>query len=78
MSRNITGQIRSVTPNDSTTIDKFNYIQAGVNGDIVVQRDDGATVTISAALLSKMAIVPVGIFNKVLATGTTATDIYVW
>jgi hypothetical protein len=72
------GQIRKVTPSDSGTIDPFKYIQVGVSGTVTVKASNGTETTITSALLDKVAIVPVGVSVQVLATGTTATDIYVW
>lgn len=79
MSHNDLGAPRQITPSDSTVIDPpFRYIQAGVSGSIVVTSSNSVDVTLSSALMDKVAIVPTGAANKVLATGTTATNIYVW
>ena len=79
MSHNDLGAPRQITPSDSVIIDPpFRYIQAGVSGAITVTSSNGIDVTLSSALIDKVAIVPTGEANKVLATGTGATDIYVW
>lgn len=61
----------SVTPSDSTTLVTTRSIYIGVSGDVAVQMADGQIITFVG--------VPVGIFplqvDKVLATGTTATNI---
>jgi hypothetical protein len=71
----ILGPIRKVTPSD-TPLEPFKYIQAGVSGTVIIETTDGVQTTVTSALLDKVAIVPVGVHNKV--TGGTATDIYVW
>ena len=78
MSNYYFGSITPVTPSDTDDITLFRYIQAGVSGSIVIESDKGVQATISSALIDKMSIVPIGRGSKVLATGTTATDIYVW
>lgn len=72
------GNIKAVTPDDSTVLPEFNYIQCSVSGDITIVTKEGDSVLILAALLDRMAIVPVGAGSKVMATGTTATGIYAW
>lgn len=61
----------SVTPNDSTVLVTTRSLFVGVSGNLAVQMADGQTIT--------FANVPVGIFpiqvDKVLSTGTTATNI---
>lgn len=62
----------AVTPSDSTTLSGVRALYIGVTGDVAVQtRRRGTSVVFKA--------VPVGILPvqcvKVLATGTTATDI---
>lgn len=61
----------SVTPNDSTVLVTTRSLFVGVSGNLAVQMADGETIT--------FANVPVGIFpiqvDKVLSTGTTATNI---
>ena len=72
------GNIRKVTPSDTAVLGPFKYIQVGVSGDVALKSTSGSTVVITAALIDRMAIVPVGVYEQVLSTGTTATDIYVW
>lgn len=72
------GAIRKVTASDTSGVSPFRYIQAGVSGTISLKTDSGAIVQISSALLDKMAVVPVGVSVQVMASGTTASDIYVW
>ena len=62
----------AITPNDSTDLNPFpRYLYIGGTGNIAVETMAGNTVTFSAH--------PVGYFpqrvRKVLATGTTATNI---
>lgn len=61
----------SVTPNDSTVLVTTRSLFVGVSGNLAVQMADGETITFTN--------VPVGIFpiqvDKVLSTGTTATNI---
>jgi hypothetical protein len=79
MAQNHLANIKKITPSDTAkTIEEFNYIKCGGSGDIAVQLEEGSVVIITAALLDKMSIVPVGTMNRVLVTGTTATDIYAW
>lgn len=78
MAANHLAQIRKVTPSDTAKIPDFNFIQCGGSGDIAVAMENGTEVVISSSLLDKMSIVPVGTMNRVNATNTTATDIYVW
>ena len=70
--------IKKVTPSDADKLKDFSFIQCGTSGDVAVQYESGDIVVITAALVDKMALVPVGRMNRVLATGTTAADIYVW
>lgn len=72
------GNIRKVTPSDTAVIEPFKYIQVGTTGDVALKSTNGSTVVITSGLLDRMAIVPTGVYEQVLATGTTATDIYVW
>jgi len=73
------GYIRTATPSDSAEFfPAFTHIQVGVNGSVTIENADGESTTLSAEILGKMSIVPVGAATKVMATGTTATDIYVW
>jgi hypothetical protein len=79
MAANHLAQIRKITPSDTAILTKeFNYIQCGGSGDIAVAMGDETPVVISSSLTDKMSIVPVGTINRVMATDTTATDIYVW
>jgi len=78
MAQNHLANLKVITPSDTAKIQEFNYIQCGGSGDIAVQMEEGESVVIKASLLDKMSIVPVGTMNRVLATGTTATDIYAW
>lgn len=61
----------AITPNDSTDFPVTRSIFVGVTGNVAVRMADGMTITFSN--------VPVGILpiqvDKVLATGTTATNI---
>jgi hypothetical protein len=78
MAANHLANIKVVTPSDTAKIPEFNYIKAGVSGDIAVQMEEGGVVIIKASILDQMPLFPVGTMNRVLATGTTATDIYAW
>lgn len=79
MAMNDLAPIKKITPdNDAKIRGGFNYIQCGGTGDIAVSLEEGESVIITAAILDKMSIVPVGSMNRVLSTGTTATDIYAW
>lgn len=78
MSASNFGQIYKAIPTDGEKIQQFNYMQVGVSGDVAIKFKSGAVVTISSGLLDRMSIVPVGAFDEVLSTGTTASDIYVW
>lgn len=79
MAANHLANLKQITPSDTKkTKEEFGYIQCGGSGNIAVQMESGEPVIITAALLDKMSIVPVGTMNKVMATGTTATDIYAW
>jgi hypothetical protein len=73
------GYIRKVTPSDSTVFyPAFSHIQVGVSGTVTIENAAGESTLLSAEILDKMSIVPTGAGSKVMATGTTATDIYVW
>ena len=75
------GFVRKVTPSDSTeyATTPFTHVQVGVSGTVTVLSADGVTTTLlSSAILDKVGIVPVGPSIKVMATGTTANDIYIW
>jgi hypothetical protein len=79
MAQNHLANLKKVVPSDTkATAEEFSYIQCGVSGDIAVKMKSGAVVVISAALLDKMSMVPVGTMDHVMVTGTTATDIYAW
>lgn len=62
----------AVTTSDSTPIATTTALYIGVTGDVCVDMDDGGTAVVFKAH-------PVGYMyarvNRVLATGTTATDI---
>ena len=72
------GEIRKVTPSDIQSIAEFNYLQVGIAGTVSVQFKNGDVKLLTQELINRMALVPVGVMDRVLATGTTATDIYVW
>jgi len=75
------GFVRAITPSDSTeyATTPFTHVQVGVSGTVTVLSADGQTQTLlSSAILDKVGIVPVGPSIKVMATGTTATDVYIW
>lgn len=72
------GQLVAVTPEDDKKIKEFNYIQVGTSGDVAVRYKSGNVVIVKAGLLDRVALVPVGVMDEVLTTGTTATDVYVW
>lgn len=78
MATNHLANLKKVTPSDTVKIPEFNYIQCGGSGDIAVKYKSGEVVVITAALLDKMSVVPVGTMDQVMATSTTATDIYAW
>ena len=78
MSMNHLANVKVVTPTDGKKIPEFNYIKAGEAGNIAVKFKSGSVVIISAAVLAQMPMFPVGTMDEVLATGTTATDIYAW
>ena len=78
MATNNLGEINQVTPTDGKKINEFNYVQVGVTGTVAVRFKGGPIKSISSNLLDRMALVPVGVMDEVLNTGTTATDIYVW
>ena len=72
------GQIQKVTPSDDLDLSLFRYLQVGVSGNVAIEAENGTTTVLTSSLIDRMGIVPVGIAKKVLSTGTTATDIYVW
>ena len=73
------GSIRQATPSDSTVIyPAFSHIQVGTSGTVTIENAAGESTLLSAGILDRMSLVPVGAGTKVMATGTTATDIYVW
>jgi hypothetical protein len=72
------GNIIKVIPSDTAVLMPFSYLQVGVSGDVAIEAINGTQTIISAELTDRMGIVPVGVHSKVLSTGTTATDIYVW
>jgi hypothetical protein len=73
------GYIRKITPSDTEVINPpFTHIQVGVSGDATIQNAASESTLLTSAILDKMSIVPVGVATKVMATGTAATDIYVW
>jgi UDP-N-acetyl-D-mannosaminuronate dehydrogenase len=78
MAQNHLANIKVVTPTDDKKIPEFNYIKAGGAGTISVRMKAGDVVLISAEVLAQMPLFPVGTMDEVLATGTTATDIYAW
>lgn len=61
----------AVTPSDSTVLTHFYGVYVGVTGDVALSNESGQSVVFKA--------VPVGAWalggNKVLSTGTTATNI---
>lgn len=61
----------AVTKSDSTIIPVTRGLYVGVTGDVAVRHADGGTVTYKAA---PVGVLPVQV-DKVLSTGTTATDI---
>lgn len=65
----------AITPNDSTTFPPTRGVYAGVSGDLAVQMSDGGSnvtlVGLAAGVIHPLSVV------KILATGTTATDIIV-
>jgi hypothetical protein len=78
MAANELAPIQKIAPSDTKELRDFNYIQSGGAGDIAVAMKSGETVIITEAILAKMPLFPVGTMNKVMAAGTTATDIYAW
>ncbi len=78
MAQNELAPLQKITPEDGKKIKEFNFIQCGVPGDIAVKMQGGGVVVISEEILDKMPLFPVGTMDEVLATGTTATDIYAW
>ena len=72
------GAPRIITPSDTEEVSAFQYLQVGVSGDVAVQTANGKTTIIKGELLDRLSLCPVGTNTRVLATGTTATDIYVW
>jgi hypothetical protein len=61
----------AITPNDSTVVD-FNGIYVGGAGNLAVTLLDGSEVTLTAVIVG--TIYPLRV-TKVLATGTTATNL---
>jgi len=61
----------AVTTSDSTVIRTARSLYVGVSGDVAVRTAYGSTVTFKSA---PIGILPVQV-DKVLATGTTATNI---
>ncbi len=72
------GQIRSVTPADDVKIKEFNYLQVGTSGTVAIKYQGGEVFNITGNLLDRVDILPIGLADEILATGTTATDVYVW
>jgi hypothetical protein len=73
------GFIRKITPSDTTVINPpFTHIQVGVSGDVTIENAAGESTLLSSEIIDKMTMVPVGACTKVMATGTAATDVYVW
>ena len=62
---------QAVTPSDSTTLTPTRALYVGGTGDVAVVMADGVTLTFTAV---PAGILPVQVV-KVLATGTTATNI---
>lgn len=72
MSGDVAGGAYAVTPSDSATLAGVKALYIGVTGDVaVVTRERSTAVTFKAHPVGYM---PVEVL-KVLATGTTATDI---
>lgn len=61
-----------VTPSNSTTLAITRALFIGTSGDVAVTMADGQTVTFVS--VASGAVLPVQV-EKVLATGTTASDI---
>ncbi len=61
----------ALTPNDTTVIGACMGIYVGVGGDIVASGQDDITATFKAQAGQYLS----GRFNRVLATGTTATNL---
>ncbi|KKW92681.1 spike base protein, RCAP_Rcc01079 family [Sphingobium chungbukense] len=61
----------AVTANDSTVIPTSRALYVGVTGDVTARLAQGQTVTFKAA---PVGVLPVQV-DKVLSTGTTATNI---
>ena len=78
MASNNLAQIRLITPTDGKKLKEFNYIQVGTSGDVAIKFQSGEITTLKAGLLDRMALVPIGVADEVLLTGTTAGDVYVW
>ena len=72
------GAPRKITPSDTVEVSAFQYLQVGTSGDVTVEAANGASTLITGDLLDRLSLCPVGVNVKVMATGTTATDIYVW
>lgn len=67
-----TDKARSVTPNDGADIPITHGLYIGVTGDVAVVMGDGTTLTFKAAAAGSTLNLQV---KRVLATGTTATNI---
>lgn len=78
MSSSNLAQIRQVTAEDGQKIKEFNFIQVGTSGDVSVRYKGGEVILIKQGLLDRLSLVPVGVADEVLSTGTAAGDIYVW
>lgn len=69
-----TRNVENITPNDSTEFNRCRCVLLGVAGDLAIQNEDGTTTTIvglAAGIWHPMST------KKILATGTTATNICV-
>lgn len=78
MSSSNLAQIRQVTAEDGQKIEEFNFIQVGTSGDVSVRYKGGEVILIKQGLLDRLSLVPVGVADEVLSTGTSAGDIYVF
>lgn len=65
----------SVTPSDSATIGRTRALYIGGAGDVAVRFSNGATATHASVPAGSTLMVEV---DKVLSTGTTATNIVAW
>lgn len=61
----------AVTPADATVLATARALYIGVTGDVAVRTAQGQTVTFKAA---PVGVLPVQV-DKILSTGTTATNI---